>query len=51
MTTSLAEGGEGLGTPGLPEGALRDLAGQGGFAQVRPVEMDNPFRSLYELIR
>ena len=51
MTTSLAEGGEGLGTLGLPEPALRDLAAKAGFAQVRHVEMDNPFNSLYELAR
>jgi 2-polyprenyl-3-methyl-5-hydroxy-6-metoxy-1,4-benzoquinol methylase len=51
MTTSLAEGGEGLGTLGLPEPALRQLAGKAGFAQVRHVEMDNPFNSLYELAR
>lgn len=43
MTTSLAEGGEGLGTLGLPEPALRGLAAKAGFAQVRLVEMDNPF--------
>jgi SAM-dependent methyltransferase len=51
MTTSLAEGGEGLGTLGLPEPVLRDLAVKAGFAQVRHVEMDNPFNSLYELTR
>jgi SAM-dependent methyltransferase len=51
MTTSLAEGGEGLGTLGLPEPALRQLAGKAGFARVRHVEMDNPFNSLYELAR
>ena len=51
MTTSLAEGGEGLGTLGLPEPVLRDLAAKAGFAQVQHVEMDNPFNSLYELTR
>jgi SAM-dependent methyltransferase len=51
MTTSLAQGGEGLGTLGLPEPVLRELAGKAGFAQVRRVEMDNPFNSLYELTR
>src|SRR5215510_10317748 len=51
MTTSLAQGGQGLGTLGLPEPALRDLAAKAGFAQVRHVEMDNPFNSLYELTR
>ena len=51
MTTSLAEGGEGLGTLGLPEPVLRDLAADAGFAGVRRVEMDNPFNALYELAR
>lgn len=51
MTTSLAEGGEGLGTLGLPEPVLRQLAGKAGFTQVRHVEMDNPFNRLYELTR
>jgi SAM-dependent methyltransferase len=51
MTTSLAEGGEGLGTLGLPEAVLRDLATKAGFAQVRRADMDNPFNSLYELRR
>ena len=51
MTTSLADGGEGLGTLGLPEPVLRQLAGKAGFTQVRQVAMDNPFNSLYELTR
>jgi 2-polyprenyl-3-methyl-5-hydroxy-6-metoxy-1,4-benzoquinol methylase len=51
MTTSLAEGGEGLGTLGLPEPVLRQLAAKAGFTQVRNVEMDNPFNKLYELTR
>jgi hypothetical protein len=42
---------EGLGTLGLPEPVLRDLAAKADFAQVRHVEMDNPFNSLYELTR
>lgn len=51
MTTSLAEGGEGLGTLGLPEPVLRDLAVDAGFTAVRRIEMDNPFNALYELAR
>lgn len=51
MTTSLAESGEGLGTLGLPESVLRSLAGEAGFSAVRRVEMDNPFNSLYEVLR
>jgi len=30
---------------------LRDLTAKAGFAQVRPVEMDSPFNSRYELAR
>ncbi len=51
MTTSLAEGGEGLGTLGLPAPVLRQLAGKAGFTHVRQVELDNPFNSFYELTR
>ncbi len=51
MTTSLAEGGEGLGTLGLPESVLRSMASEAGFSAVRRVEMDNPFNSLYEIVR
>ncbi|WP_328988985.1 methyltransferase domain-containing protein [Kribbella sp. NBC_01245] len=51
MTTSLAEGGEGLGTLGLPESVLRELAAEAGFSGVRRAEMDNPFNSLYEVSR
>ena len=51
MTTSLAEGGEGLGTLGLPEPVLRQMPVKAGFAQVRHVETDNPFNRLYELAR
>lgn len=49
MTTSLAHGGEGLGTLGLPEPKLRQLCTQAGFSSVRSVPMDNPFNVLYEL--
>jgi SAM-dependent methyltransferase len=51
MTTSLAQDGEGLGTLGLPESRLHQLAGKAGFGQIRRVEMDNPFNTLYELTR
>lgn len=51
MTTSLARGGRGLGTLGLTEPVLRELAGTAGFRTVRRVEMDNPFNTLYELHR
>lgn len=51
MTTSLAHGGAGLGTLGLPGARLRELAARAGFARVHQVAMDNPFNSLYELSR
>lgn len=49
MTTSLAEGGAGLGTVGFHEPKVRELCSAAGFASVRRVEMDNPFNSLYEI--
>jgi tetratricopeptide (TPR) repeat protein len=48
MTTSLASGGAGLGTLGLPESRLRALAGEAGFSHVKWVPIDNPFNTLYE---
>ncbi len=47
-TISLAHGGRGLGTMGLPEPAFHDLCRQAGFASVRTVPIDNPINSLYE---
>jgi SAM-dependent methyltransferase len=49
MTLSLAEGGAGLGTMGLPESRLRDLAVEAGFGAVRRVPLENPFNVLYEI--
>lgn len=49
MTTSLARGGAGLGTVGLPESKLKELATEAGFASVRRVPLENPFNNLYEL--
>ena len=49
MTTSLAHGGAGLGTLGLPESKLRELASDAGFASVRRVPLENPFNNLYEV--
>jgi SAM-dependent methyltransferase len=49
MTTSLALGGAGLGTVGLPESKLRELAIEAGFGSVRRVPLENPFNNLYEL--
>jgi SAM-dependent methyltransferase len=49
LTLSLAGDGEGLGTLGLHEPKLRELATEAGFSNVRRVPMDNPFNSLYEV--
>jgi SAM-dependent methyltransferase len=49
MTTALAEGGEGLGTAGLPPSKLRELCLEAGFTNVRQVPDDNFFRNLYEV--
>ena len=49
MTTSLAQGGEGLGTLGLHEKKLRELSSAAGFSSVERVEIENPFNSLYLL--
>ncbi len=49
LTLSLAGNGEGLGTLGLHEPKLRELATEAGFSNVRRVPMDNPFNNLYEL--
>ncbi len=45
MTSSLAHGGEGLGT--LPESKLRELGTAAGFSSVTKVPMENPFNNLY----
>ncbi|MBV9013786.1 MAG: methyltransferase domain-containing protein [Pseudonocardiales bacterium] len=49
MTVSLAEGGAGLGTLGLPEAKLTELASETGFSQVRRVPIEDPFNTLYVL--
>jgi SAM-dependent methyltransferase len=49
MTLSLAEGGAGLGTMGLPETRLRALAEEAGFTGMRRLPLENPFNSLYEI--
>jgi SAM-dependent methyltransferase len=47
--TSLANGGEGLGTMGLPEPKVRDLCASAGFGSVRRLPIENPFNILYEV--
>jgi 2-polyprenyl-3-methyl-5-hydroxy-6-metoxy-1,4-benzoquinol methylase len=49
MTTSLSHGGAGLGTVGLPESKLKELATQAKFGGVRRVPLENPFNNLYEV--
>jgi SAM-dependent methyltransferase len=48
-TTSLAGGGEGLGTAGLPESRLRELGTAAGFSRIRRLPLENPFNTLYAL--
>lgn len=49
MTTSLAGDGAGLGTVGLPETKLRELASNAGFTSVDRVQIENPMNNLYQL--
>jgi hypothetical protein len=49
MTTSLANGGVGLGTVGLHEPKMRELCAEAGFTGVRRVPLENPFNNLYEV--
>lgn len=49
LTTSLAHGGEGLGTNGLPEAKVRELCLEAGFTSVRRLPIENPFNILYEV--
>lgn len=51
LTTALAAGGEGVGTCGMPEERVRDLALGAGFSSVELVPFDNPFNNLYLLRR
>jgi len=51
MTVSLAAGGAGLGTLGLPPSRLSHLAHLAGFSDVRQVPIDDPFNNLYELTK
>ena len=48
MTVSLAQGGAGLGTCGVPESVLRRLCIEGGFESVRRFD-EGPFDALYEV--
>jgi SAM-dependent methyltransferase len=48
MTSSLAHGGAGLGTCGVPEARLRELCLDTGFTSVTPVAED-PFSLIYDI--
>jgi 2-polyprenyl-3-methyl-5-hydroxy-6-metoxy-1,4-benzoquinol methylase len=47
MTTSLAHGGQGLGTCGLPPAKARELCLTSGFSTVEQIELQDPFNALY----
>jgi len=49
LSVSLAAGGPGLGSLGLPEPALVRLCEQAGFGAVRRLPIDDPFHALYEV--
>jgi hypothetical protein len=49
MTTSLAQGGEGLGTCGCPPAVVHELGQAAGFGSVRELDIGDPFNRLYEL--
>lgn len=47
MTTSLAMNGQGLGTCGLPEARVRDLADRAGFSELTALPFEHPFNKVY----
>lgn len=47
MTTSLAQGGAGLGTCGMPPGKVRELCEEAGFSNVEQLPIENPFNIVY----
>ncbi len=49
MTISLARGGLGYGTAGMPPGRLRELSEKAGFRDFRRVDVGSPIQVLYEL--
>jgi 2-polyprenyl-3-methyl-5-hydroxy-6-metoxy-1,4-benzoquinol methylase len=49
MTTSLAHGGEGLGTCGLPPKKAKELCSEAGFSRFGQVELENPFNNLFHV--
>jgi SAM-dependent methyltransferase len=49
MTTALAQGGEGMGTLGLHEKRIRELAAEAGFSSVELAPVENPFNNFWVL--
>ena len=49
MTTSLAQGGAGLGTCGFHEARVNEYCNEAGFSSVRRVPLENPLNNLYEV--
>jgi 2-polyprenyl-3-methyl-5-hydroxy-6-metoxy-1,4-benzoquinol methylase len=49
MTTSLAHGGEGLGTCGFHPELVNEYCKEAGFSAVRQLPLDNPFNNVYEV--
>jgi SAM-dependent methyltransferase len=48
MTTSLAQGGLGRGTVGLPEDKAKEFSREAGFTSVRRLPVEHPLNVLYE---
>ena len=49
MTSSLGQGGMGLGTVGLPESKVKDFSSEAGFSSVRRLPIEHPLNALYEI--
>jgi SAM-dependent methyltransferase len=49
MTTSLANGGAGLGTLGFHESKVHEFCAEAGFTSVRRLPLENPFNNIYEI--
>ncbi|WP_329383182.1 methyltransferase domain-containing protein [Streptomyces sp. NBC_01351] len=49
MTTSLANGGAGFGTCGMPEAVVRSMCAEAGFGSVARSTAEDPFNVLYDI--
>jgi cyclopropane fatty-acyl-phospholipid synthase-like methyltransferase len=47
LTTSLHEGGEGLGTMGMSPAKVKELCEEAGFSKVEKVQIEDPFNTLF----